>query len=166
MVQDDYFDGFFSEIERLKIDKEGTTRFFFVFSRFEFALKEAGYLQNETLAKPNWETFRNKVKNKYVCGQNPDLDRVVDYLCNYPVGKQQSSGERFLPMNRGSQSKIEYAISSVEVIRNNLFHGGKFPTGPVIDIARNSELLAAGLTILAQCLKWDSKVRHKFFELE
>jgi hypothetical protein len=51
-----------SELSRLAFE------FFFRFSRFEFALKENGYLQCTTVgakAEPGWGAFSNKWRDKY-----------------------------------------------------------------------------------------------------
>ncbi len=155
VVGSDYFDGFFSDIKRLTIDEAAIIHFFFVFSRFEFALKATGYLKTSERASPDWGKFRAEVKDKYVPGMNEELDSAVAYLCEMPVGTQVSLGEglEFVPTSRKEQTDIEFSIYSVEKIRNNLFHGGKFPSGPVTDPSRDARLLYSGLVVLTQCLE-------------
>jgi hypothetical protein len=168
VIDNSYFDGFFADIERLGIDKEMTSRFFFVFSRFEFGLKKLRYLEKKDYASPDWNAFSDTIKDEYIRGENQNLDDAVKYLCDNPVKKQIRSNDafEFKCISKGTQSDIEFAIQSVQVVRNNLFHGGKFPSGPVTDPGRDSKLLSAGLIVLAQCLEWDSKMREKFFEID
>src|SRR5271165_5247040 len=51
-------------------------------------------------------------------------------------------------------------ITMVCRARNNLFHGGKFPNGPISDPVRNPRLLRHSLTILEACIPLDRKVRR------
>lgn len=46
-------------------------------------------------------------------------------------------------------SDEQYVIELLKTVRNNLFHGGKYPDGPVEEIARNREILRASLVVLA-----------------
>jgi hypothetical protein len=52
----------------------------------------------------------------------------------------------------------------VRRVRNNLFHGGKFPEGPEADISRDQKLLDAGIVIMQACLDFDEHLRHCFLE--
>jgi len=168
VAERDYFGDFFSDIKKLGIDKDATVRFFFVFSRFEFALKQAMYLKVGTRAEPNWECFSNDVKDRYVPGTDKELDNAIAYLCEKPIRRQIVSGDAlmFEAIGRGNQTDIEFAIQSVQMIRNNLFHGGKFPSGPVCDPGRDAKLLSSGLVILARCLEWHKNVRKQFFSID
>jgi hypothetical protein len=49
-------------------------------------------------------------------------------------------------------------------VRNNLFHGGKFPFARIKDPARDPDLLKHSLTILEACLELNPKVKGKFME--
>ena len=56
-----------------------------------------------------------------------------------------------------------YVLLLVRVVRNNLFHGGKYPTGVIEDTARNEALLEASITILSHCRTLNHDV-HRAFE--
>lgn len=53
----------------------------------------------------------------------------------------------------------------VRVVRNNLFHGGKYQSGPFDEIARNENLLEAAITVLSHCLALSDPVREAFEEV-
>jgi hypothetical protein len=61
-------------------------------------------------------------------------------------------------------STEQFTIACVRTVRNNLFHGGKFPmpVGPVDDVAHNTELVSSSLRVLRACLRFDSDVRASF----
>jgi hypothetical protein len=70
---------------------------------------------------------------------------------------------------RSSEGEGGYLLRLVRDTRNNLFHGGKYPSpdGPVNDqILRNSQLLQACFTILEKCRSLDGDVKHFFEEHE
>ncbi len=48
-----------------------------------------------------------------------------------------------------------YILRLVRSVRNNLFHGGKYPLegGPIEDVARNNCLLQASITVLECCIE-------------
>ena len=59
------------------------------------------------------------------------------------------------------ESEADFVVRCVKRIRNNLFHGGKFPipTGPVSAPERDTELLEHGLVILHALLELDERVK-------
>ena len=48
--------------------------------------------------------------------------------------------------------ELTWLLLMVRTVRNNLFHGGKFPLIPVSEPSRDSTLLHHSITILAACL--------------
>jgi hypothetical protein len=64
-------------------------------------------------------------------------------------------------------SEIKTLIIYVRRIRNNLFHGGKFPEGPMHDVARDTELLRSGVSVLKALLivpGLPAGIKHHFEE--
>jgi hypothetical protein len=61
---------------------------------------------------------------------------------------------------------IQSVISAVKRVRNNLFHGGKFPspTGPVADPSREKELIRHSITVLKYILYSSPEVKRYYFE--
>lgn len=67
---------------------------------------------------------------------------------------------------RSEEGDAEYLLRLVRDVRNNLFHGGKYPDRPVSERRlRNSMLLEACVTILETCLSLDADVKHFYEDL-
>lgn len=62
------------------------------------------------------------------------------------------------------ESNERYVLRLVTTIRNNLFHGGKYPKAPVSEVARNKKLLDAGIVVMNHCLELSDPVRAIFNE--
>lgn len=148
------------------------TEFFFVFSRFEYALKRAGYVRSnhQGYAEANWAGFARSVRRLYERDrdQNPTFSAAVDYLLDNPPKCQVVGTNRSLEWadldRRQGQTEIGWLLVIVRAVRNNLFHGGKYPSpsGHVREPARNPNLLNYSLVVLQTCLCWESNVRNKY----
>lgn len=55
-------------------------------------------------------------------------------------------------------------ILSVRRVRNNLFHGGKFPSVNLEDPGRNADLLESSIVILEGCLLLNDRVKELFYQ--
>jgi len=148
------------------LDRNLITEFFFVFSRFEYALKRAGFLKpNRRSAEPDWDTFGDALEQKYNSDETPQLSSSVDYLLSEPPKRQIVQEDGSLgwdPDKRGSETEIVWLLLLVRRIRNNLFHGGKYPYMPLPEPARDDRLLESSLVLLEACLDWDDEVREYF----
>ena len=124
---------------------------FAVFSRFECALKRSGYHYGDGDAKPNWEKFAaalgpdffDEVRNQGIAQvliDNPPKKQVVQngYVDWQPATQATNTTELFVYIRR---------------VRNNLFHGGKYPSGPVRDMSRDQELLLQSVAVLELALR-------------
>lgn len=125
--------------------------FFFWFSRFEFALKENGYLKSHTegvSAKPGWDEFVNRwsagytlsPEDRHLLGSPPERQIVSrgDKLDWKPVGLKDCT------------SDLARIVRLLQTVRNNLFHGGKHGGAGWDDPGRTQVLLADGRNILDQ----------------
>ncbi|WP_414828410.1 hypothetical protein [Alteromonas sp. H39] len=125
--------------------------FFYWFSRFEFVLKENGFLKSEApgaKAEPSWEKFRERYKEEYqataeaksLIGLHPKRQVVSEYkqLVWKPVGIEHCNND------------LCRVIAMLSTVRNNLFHGGKHGDLEVDDINRNMSLLSLGKQVLDQ----------------
>jgi hypothetical protein len=127
------------------------------FSRFEYSLKRAGFLiQNSEDAKPDWDSFAVEIRGR-VDFSDTRLTSVVHVLEARPPRKQIRTptgelGWRDAPRGDG-EAREAYLLRLVRIVRNNLFHGGKFPspTGPLLEPARDRELVEGSLRLLAVC---------------
>lgn len=125
--------------------------FFYSFSRFEFALKECGYLESKkpgAKAKPAWSDFVEKWEDRYTISEagralldeNPKTQAVA------------ASGDLdFVAVNfaEGS-SDLRKVVDLSNIVRNNLFHGGKHGGEGWDDPKRMMILLPIVLTLLSE----------------
>jgi len=143
--------------------------FFFIFSRFEYGLKRAGYLKNTKLAEPDWKKFSedNTVKKKFdiLKEKSQELKKAIEYLRSKPPKKQIQDNHK-LGWDKTPLSKEDFegCIDAVKRVRNNLFHGGKFPDpGSVKDPSRNPDLIKHSITVLKYFLDSSPKVKEQYF---
>jgi len=153
----------------LAVDRERVLDFFAYFSRFEYSLKRSGFLKPGAKAQPNWDAFANSLHGCFAGVQDPAFHKAVDFLRREPPKTQLVSGTQlgWADTNPGSGEHDEnYVLRLVRTVRNNLFHGGKYPypAGPVPEVARNRHLLEASITVLGQCLELSTAVRGAFEE--
>jgi hypothetical protein len=137
-------------LDLLNVPRELTLRFLAVFSRYEYALKRAGYVQgDESKISADWDTFARDVSTL-----DPSLIvSVLDscaYLRQYPPKKQVLKDCRLQWVQRKGSvgSAIGDVLLSVRTVRNNVFHGGKFPEGPVVEPLRDEQLIRECLAVL------------------
>jgi len=161
--------------------------FFAVFSRFEYALKNGGYLSVWTVSTrsgekkenhgPDWRKFARHTERDYqraICNSQSESYQATAYILDQPpkleVVIQTADGNkspevdfRESPPRIGSDwsNIIEYANR----VRNNLFHGGKYKGDPY-DPTRDEDLLNNTLTILRTCVIWRPRVRDLYRELK
>ncbi len=148
-------------------NKDLIIAFFVEFSRFEYALKRAGYIENNNRASADWDKFANNIQKKTQLSELKNKISEVNYLLENPPKKQICKDNKlgWVDAERDcDKSEIHWMLDLVKVVRNNLFHGGKFPYGPVKDPARDTKLLKGSLAVLDECLRLDKKVRSCFCE--
>lgn len=152
---------------------ETVLQFLVTFSRFEYALKRAGFVKGDRYdnALPDWCRFAKERLDAWLVEiTDAEFTKAKSYLLCKPPRKQifvksQKIMQWQANSPRSGEGEAEYLLRLVKDVRNNLFHGGKYPDGPVRDQARNRRLLQACLTILEKCLSLDVKVEHFFEEL-
>jgi hypothetical protein len=169
-----------SFFQSLEIERNSVTNFFIVFSRFEYALKRAGYIKsnskNNYNAEPNWDSFVSKNKKSFQLLQkdndeNNKLKEAIKYLRKFPpkklvykkVSNEDKNKELILEDIPPNKSEIHYLLSVIKTARNNLFHGEKSPSY-LKETARDMELLNSSIIILEAWLKLDKGVNSLFFE--
>lgn len=157
--------GILRPLRRAHLDSNLITEFFFVFSRFEYALKCAGYLKPGRNAMPNWDAFGSDVEESYNPEESLELAEAVQYLLSEPPKRQIVLDDGSLdwePLPRENISDIRWLLRLVSRVRNNLFHGGKYPYRPLPEPARDTRLLESSLLVLEACLGWDKRVGRYF----
>ena len=153
-------------LEDVEINRELVLRFFLVFSRFEFALKFAGYARgNENYVEPNWKCFAASIRDRFDKNHSPQLAQACDYFLVNPPNQQvwidsSLAWSPNIPTNRNSEPELLIAL--VKRVRNNLFHGGKYHAKMHEETARSEELLRGSILILEECLRASPKVRRAY----
>lgn len=153
--------------EKLGIDKKLVTDFSIIFSRFEYALKRTDkYVDgDEKGVKPDWDKFAKEHNSKFTPKPTTELDEAVKYLKANPPKKQiiKDGVLAWADVPQQGTSELQQILCAVRRVRNNLFHGGKFPDGVVYDSGRDVKLLQSCITILEACLSWNDEVKRNFW---
>lgn len=157
-----------SFVKGLVEDHEPVFAFFAVFSRFEYALKRSGFLKRDAgRAEPNWDAFVNSLGGRLVRVGDAQFIEARRILLSKPpktqVVAQGQLGWQDTEPRRG-ESEERYLLRLVRTVRNNLFHGGKYPFGPVEEASRDKQLLRASNAILQACLALSPQVDSLFKE--
>lgn len=122
--------------------------FFYWFSRFEFALKENGFLRNEvpgSRAEPGWNSFVNRFEGYYTLS-DAGASLVRENPRRQMVGHH---GFEFRYVDFDDQpSDLGRIVRLLKTVRNNLFHGGKHGAEGWDDPNRTRKLLTLSITIL------------------
>jgi hypothetical protein len=140
--------------------------FFLIFARFEYALKQSGFLKKDERAKANWECFADSINAELICITDIyEFKIAAGYLKEFPPKiqiKYEENGETKLkwvcqkPTGNEARVLTEY----IKRVRNNLFHGGKAPFDPKRDIL----LINHTITILRYLLKLKSaSIVNKYY---
>lgn len=151
----------------VQYDRDLVLEFFLEFSRFEYALKRARFLKKRTEdAIPDWDGFAQSLGGQLADRHDSQFMQARSTLFARPPKKQirGPSGElTWRESTRGSgETEDAFLLRLVRTVRNNLFHGGKYPypEGPVDDPARDRELLRAALGVLPKCRQLNPQAMH------
>ncbi len=139
-------------MRKQELSNELTARafdFFYWFSRFEFTLKENGYLEDHApgaRAAPGWNEFVQTWQNKYT-PSNEGIQLLEVRLRQQIVGEhgQLEWKAANLP---GTHSQLAQVVRLLKTVRNNLFHGGKHGSDGWDDPKRTEYLLTSAKAIL------------------
>jgi hypothetical protein len=144
-----------SILDLLNVPKALTLEFMATFTRFEFALKKSGYARgDENQVSPHWDAFASDVAKLDAAVLDPALSSC-QYLQQHPPKKQvlQDGQLRWIDRQGTSGSTIGDVLLSVRTVRNNVFHGGKFPDGMIMDPLRDEQLIRDCLAVLQSLLQ-------------
>lgn len=148
-----------SPFDSLQMPRELACEFFAVFSRFEYALKESGflYVNRNGRAAPDWDSFAAAVTLQFI--PTSELAQAIDFLNHEPPQIQTSAYNwQHVPL-RGA-TPVAMALDAAQRIRNNLFHGGKHtlhsPPG------RDEALVQAAIVVLLGCISQNNSLRAAY----
>lgn len=161
-------------IERIasSSDRELAWKFFILFSRFEYALKRNSHylIKNKVVAEPNWDKFGSEQKDAFCArlSSSPDLLRALEYFLSQPPRKQLVENSVMVwsepQFHNGKDPVFTWLLLMIRHVRNNLFHGGKFPLVPIADPSRDRDLMIHAINVLSLALDFDKRVRLCFEE--
>lgn len=147
-------------IERVALPQEHqdlVCRFLRVFSRFEASLKSAGYArQDGDRLIVEWRRFALEA------GAQIQLPVVqLEVLVRNPPGRQRVLNHQleFVAEQVPAEARADWVLEMVYRVRNNLFHGGKWPPRP----ERDGPLLQSRLVALGFFVDLDQRVRQAYF---
>ena len=140
--------------ELLKVDRGRAVDFFGAFSRFEYALKAAGYVdvrKKDGAVTASWHRFAKKHAGAFDQRATPALAEAVTYLLGSPPKKQVfEDGHLSFVDAEADGNDLHKLLIYVGRVRNNLFHGGKF--GPKEEEGRDEKLVRFALEVLSACV--------------
>lgn len=153
------------------LDEKLVYSFFATFARLEYALKRSGYAREARHggAEPFWDEFIKSVEPHWTQVEDPAFLAACDFLLRSPPRQQVLRGNALdwkETEPRINETDASFIVRCVKRIRNNLFHGGKFPipTGPVDAPERDGRLLGHGLVVLHGVVAMNERVRDYFTE--
>ena len=160
-------------IGNLYVDRELAFEFFVVFSRFEYALKTAGFVlqgENERNLQVDFDRFANAIAVQFQAmldGGDPKLAAACEYYRRQPPLKQVWYGRApdwrdALPQAR---NQINFFLVFLRRTRNNLFHGGKGWRRPGAP-DRDNHLMRHGLQILEAMINCEPDVSGEYSTFE
>jgi hypothetical protein len=161
------------ELMALIGDKDLIFEFFAVFSRFEYALKRSGFIPKgkdsvpkDGDAKADWTTYELELRGQFAKIQDQEFLEACAYITLEAPKKQVVEDGRlgWEPANP-HEFKERDVLILLRRVRNNLFHGGKYPSGPVPDQARNNNAIRSCLVVLDACLGLSPNVAAAFNEM-
>jgi len=145
-----------------RVDRDLLLDFFLTFGRFEYALKNGGYLvrhvenpQCPPSAEPDWDRFATSLRAVFDPSKSEELTEACRYLSESPPNKQvivNGACAWETPVRDPNLSRIEFLLRMVRCVRNNLFHGGKHSIEAHETTERTEILLRSCLTVLSACL--------------
>lgn len=137
-------------------------KFLLVFSRFEFALLKAGFI-DRSRDKPavDKDKFFNVVRQKLSIelAKNEFYQRVKPLIEHPPLIRKQQNGQITWKSSQQRGDVAECVFYATWDVRNNLFHGAKIPLDP----ARDVYLLKAALALIEFCIASHDCVQEWYF---
>lgn len=155
-------------------DRNRLFRFLVLFARWECSLKRTGFFKpadkrRGDQAEADWNAYADSVASSISALASSQWVRAREYLVSHPPKRQIIHNGSVIwrdKPRRSNESDVRYLFRAVKDVRNNLFHGGKYPdpSGPVEELARDRLLIDSATTVLETCLELDERVGRLFDE--
>ena len=136
------------------------TDFILWFSRWEYALKCFPHFSrsNRGFLEPAWSNLEELLASVPV---NAPLAGALDYFRATPPMRQITI-DSWEPINH--LPDWPFLVLSLKTVRNNLFHGGKHHSGPVLDPLRDRELLEHCMTVMREMVAFVPEEMQNIFQ--
>jgi len=150
-------------------DRERVFRFFALVSRWECALKRSDFAKrgSRDQAEPDWNKFADSVETNLDGLNEAKYTSNRDFLLKHPPDRQCLEHGRIewqCNPRREKETDGRYLFRVIRDVRNNLFHGGKYQSGPAEELARDRELLDSAIAVLEECINLNAQIRKVFNE--
>ena len=146
----------------LNIRTDLVIEFMAVFSRFEYALKSAGFAYGGSkIVNPAWDKFANEIHHQFEQIDDEPLRKSVKFLLEKPPRKQVLIDDKLSFKEQiidKQQCTTQQSLKMIRTVRNNLFHGGKYCIGEENEDGRNQQLVESSLKVLEHCCQLDKEV--------
>jgi len=138
-------------VEALRVPSDVLLAFFVSFSRFEYALRAAGFRQDPPKeAEVSWDRFENWLDTLQPADVAPVL-QAGKYLLDHPPKRlvvRDGVPDWEVP-GRAGQTDMRFLMEALRRARNNLFHGGKWLTAPELPDRNERVISTAGNVLYA-----------------
>jgi hypothetical protein len=138
------------------LDRDLILCFFWKFSVFECALKREGFLRKgySDAALPNWNKFAECIRGRFKEVRIGGFEEAVSDLIKASPRQQvvRDGKLRWKSLRKKPKESSEgFVLRLLKTVRNNLFHGGKYPDDDIEEVARNKAILKAAMAVLDGC---------------
>ncbi len=142
------------------LDGAAVIRFFYYFSRFEYALKRRGFkkVAGRFIVGAKWTSYVNTLAGIHYPTESIKVKNAIEVLCNHPV-KRQLKNLSWQSRRPITPFSFKRALEQVPYIRNNLFHGGKYMNS---NATRDLQLLESAIYLMQYCLVNDPELFDYF----
>jgi hypothetical protein len=150
------------------LDRDLVFEFFWKFSVFECALKREGFLRlDRPTAEANWTAFGKDITQKFEKVETIGFAAAAAKLRELSPRKQINRNGilGWEKIDQRDESNAVYTLHLLKTVRNNLFHGGKYPDGGILEVSRDTEILRAALAVLEGCYELHGGVKDRIDEI-
>lgn len=138
------------------------SNFLILYSRFEYALKEEGFLQSRPYAMASIEKYVANISERFKPNSHKELKVAVDFILSHPPRKLMQNNGNLKWEEMLEDGALETQLSEyIRRIRNSLMHGAKF-YGEIETDSRNWRLISSAMVIIEHWINLNKKVKDRF----
>jgi hypothetical protein len=136
--------------------------FLILYSRFEYALKEEGFLQSRPHAMASIDDFVLSIALVFNTDTSKDLKQAVGFILSDPPRKLMVSNEKLIWEKSLVDGDLVMQLPEyIRRIRNSLMHGAKF-YGEIDTGSRNWQLISSSMVIIEHWINLNRNVKARF----